>query len=99
MIVSEFLKDRHNQGLPPDLYFWRDNNGVEADLLFERQGKLQTVEIKSGRTITGDYIRDGQKSARFAGDEALPPWLIYGGEEEYQRSGVRIISWQGLPLG
>lgn len=98
MIVSEFLKDRYSQGLPADLYFWRDNNGLEADLLFERQGKLQTVEIKSGRTITGDYIRDGRKSARFAGGEALPPWLIYGGDEGYQRSGIRIMSWRQLPL-
>lgn len=99
LVVSEFLKDRYSQGLPADLYFWRDNNGIEADLLFERQGKLQTVEIKSGRTITGDYIRDGQKSSRFAGDEALTPWLIYGGGEKYQRSGVQIISWQKVPLG
>ncbi|WP_275099665.1 ATP-binding protein [Sedimenticola hydrogenitrophicus] len=99
LVVSEFLKDRHNQGLPPDLYFWRDNNGVEADLLFERQGKLQTVEIKSGQTITGDYIQAGRKSARFAGDEALTPWLIYGGEEEYLRSGVQVISWKKITPG
>lgn len=96
LVVSEFLKDRHNQGLTADLYFWRDNNGVEADLLFEQQGKLQTVEIKSGQTITGDYIRACRQSARFAGDEALLPWLVYGGEQEYERSGVRVISWKKL---
>lgn len=96
LVVSEFLKDRHNQGLTPDLYFWRDNNGVEADLLFEHQGKLQTVGIKSGQTITGDYIKAGRKSARFAGDEALLPWLVYGGDQEYERSGVRVISWKKL---
>ncbi len=100
-VVSEFLKARLNQGQPADLFFWRDNNGVEADLLFEvatPQGlRLQTVEIKSGQTVTPDTIRAGQRSAAFAPHEALAPCLVHGGEEQYQRSGVNVISWQGVP--
>ena len=93
-IISEFLKSRYNRGLPPDLYFWRDNNGLEADIVFERGTKLQPVEIKSGQTITGDSIRAGLKAARFAGEEALQPWLIYGGDDSYERNGVKIMSWR-----
>ena len=93
-IISEFLKSRYNRGLPPDLYFWRDNNGLEADIVFERGTKLQPVEIKSGQTITGDSIRAGLKAARFAGEEALQPWLIYGGDDSYERNGVTIMSWR-----
>ena len=95
-VVGEFLKSRLNAGLPPDLYFWRDNNGLEADLVFEVDGRLQPVEIKSGSTVTPDYIRAGQKAARFAGEEALPPWLVHGGEDYYTRSGVRVVGWQSL---
>lgn len=95
-VVSEFLKARLNAGQPADIYFWRDNNGLEADLVFEMEGRLQPVEIKSGRTVTSDYVRAGQKAARFAGDEALPPWLIYGGEDSYERSGIRVVGWQHL---
>jgi len=100
-VVSEFLKARLNQGQPADLFFWRDNNGVEADLLFEvatpKGTLLQTVEIKSGQTVTPDTIRAGRRSAAFAGEEALEPWLVHGGEEQYQRSGVNVISWRGVP--
>ncbi|MDP2752644.1 MAG: ATP-binding protein [Rhodocyclaceae bacterium] len=96
LVVSEFLKIRMNAGLPSDLYFWRDNNGLEADLLFEHANQLQIIEIKSGQTVTPDYIRAGQKSARFAGLEALPPWLIYGGDESYLRSGLRVIGWRDI---
>ena len=95
-VVGEFLKSRLNAGLPPDLYFWRDNNGLEADLVFEVDGRLQPVEIKSGSTVTPDYIRAGQKAARFAGEEALPPWLVHGGEDYYTRSGVKVVGWQSL---
>jgi hypothetical protein len=97
LIIGECIKDRYNAGLPADLYFWRDNNGLEADLLFEVRGRLQPAEIKSGQSVTVDYIRAGQKSGRFAGDEAEVPWLIYGGDQSYLRSGVGVIGWRDLP--
>lgn len=95
-VIGEFLKARYNRGLPADIYFWRDNNGLEADLLFEHGAKLQMVEIKSGRTATADLIRAGQRAVRMAEDEALAPWLIYGGDETLERSGVRLIGWRDL---
>jgi predicted AAA+ superfamily ATPase len=96
-VVGEFVKGRFNLGLPADLYFWRDNNGLEADLVFEIGTRLQPLEIKSGQTVTRDYLRAGQASGRFAGAEALPPWLIYGGSESYERSGMRVLGWRDIP--
>lgn len=95
-VVGEFVKHRFNCGLPADLYFWRDSNGLESDLLFESAGHLQPVEIKSGQTITADYIKAGQKAGRIAGEDALTPWLIHGGSDAYERSGVRVIPWREL---
>lgn len=94
-VVIEHLKQRYNQGQPADLFFWRDNNGVEADLLYETpSGLIQTVEIKSGQTPTSDYIRAGQKSARFVTEAVATPRLIYGGDASFLRSGVDVVSWR-----
>lgn len=95
-VVSEFLKQRFNEGRPADLYFWRDNSGLEADLIFEREGRLQMVEIKSGQTVTSDYIKAAHRSIRFAPEEAHAPWLIHGGEESYERLGVNVIGWRTI---
>lgn len=95
-VVGEFIKARYNRGQPADLHFWRDNNGLEADLIFEQGEHLQMVEIKSGQTITSDTIRAGQRAIRMAKDEALAPWLIYGGDETYERSGVKIFGWREI---
>ncbi len=95
-VVAEALKSRYHAGLPNDLYFWRDNNGVEADVMFETPQGLQTVEIKSGQTVTQDSIRAGLRSKRMAGDEALTPWLIHGGADSYERSGVRVMGWRAM---
>jgi predicted AAA+ superfamily ATPase len=98
-VVTEHLKQRYNAGQPADLYFWRDNNGAEADLLFETlTGIIQTVEIKSGQTPTSDYIRAGHKSVRFVTEPAAPPQLIYGGDQSFERSGVRVLGWRTLGM-
>ena len=96
LVVGEFFKARCHAGRSADLFFWRDNGGNEADLLFEDEGRVQTVEIKSGATVTPDYIRAGLKSARFAGAEARVPWLVHGGNDTYTRSGVEVIGWRDL---
>lgn len=95
-VVGEFRKFRLNQGLPEDLYFWRDNNGLEADLVFETAHGLQCVEIKASQTITPDVVRAGQRASRFVTEPAPAPWLIHGAPETYTREGVRCISWQAF---
>ncbi len=96
LIVGEFLKARFNAGQPADLYFWRDASGREADLVYETPKGLQSVEIKSGQTVTSDYIAAAHRAALPASSSALPPLLIYGGTESYERSGIRVVSWTGL---
>ena len=93
-VVGEFRKFRLNLGLPDDLYFWRDNNGLEAGLVFETDQGLQCVEIKSSQTITPDLVRAGQRASRFVTEPSPAPWLIHGAPENYTREGVRCISWQ-----
>jgi predicted AAA+ superfamily ATPase len=96
LIVGEFLKARFNAGQPADLYFWRDASGREADLVYETPKGLQSVEIKSGQTVTSDYIAATHRSALPNSSSALSPLLIYGGTESYERSGVRVVSWTSL---
>jgi predicted AAA+ superfamily ATPase len=96
LIVGEFLKARFNAGQPADLYFWRDASRREADLVYETPRGLQSVEIKSGQTVTSDYIAATHRAALPASSSALPPLLIYGGTESYERSGIRVLSWTGL---
>jgi len=93
-VVSEFRKFRLNRGLAPDLYFWRDNNGLEADLVFETDRGLQCIEIKSSQTVTPDLVRAGLRASRFVNEPAPAPWLIHGATDNYTREGVRCISWQ-----
>lgn len=48
--VAEVVKSYQNSGLEPFLYYYRDADAKEIDLLLERDGKLFPVEIKKMAT-------------------------------------------------
>ena len=50
--VSELMKSYQNEGLSPYLYFYRDRDAKEIDVLLEGNGKLFPLEIK--KTATPD---------------------------------------------
>lgn len=47
-VVSEIYKSYINAGKQPPLYFYRDSNKKEIDLLIYQDGELTPVEIKKG---------------------------------------------------
>ena len=95
-VVSELLKNRFNQGLASNLYFWRNNTGEEVDVLIEQGETLMPVEIKSGQTFNPDFLTGLHKWARYAGPVAQPAHLVYGGDGNMNRSGVSVHSWREL---
>jgi len=54
-VVAEILKSWWHQARQPQLYFYRDRDGREIDLLFEADGKLWPVEIKHAATVRREW--------------------------------------------
>lgn len=90
------MKARYNQGLPADLYFWRDRNGHEIDLLVQRGDGLQPIEIKSGQTLNRDFFKGLHRWLRLAGPAAVDPTLVYGGSAAAIHQGIRVVPWHSL---
>jgi predicted AAA+ superfamily ATPase len=95
-VITETLKHRYNQGLPAQLYFWRDNHGTEIDLLFEHAGLLHAVEMKSGTTFASDWPHACDKFLSYAGAEAAKPTIIYGGNESFSLNKCHVMGWRDL---
>ena len=45
-VISEIIKGYQNAGLEPYVYFYRDRDTKEIDVIMERDGKLYPLEIK-----------------------------------------------------
>jgi predicted AAA+ superfamily ATPase len=94
LIIAEFLKARFNKGFPSNLYFWRDNVGLEVDLLLDEPEGLCPIEIKSSATVTGELFKGLHKWLAVAGDTARLPRLVCAAPESHTRAGIDVRRWQ-----
>lgn len=91
LAVLEFLKAYANRGERPNLHFYRDSAGQEADLLLETGRQLHLVEIKSAQTIGSDAMRSIGNIRRALADRVSGATLVYGGSEAQLRSNFSAI--------
>jgi hypothetical protein len=54
-VVTEVLKSWWHRAQDPPIYFYRDRDGREIDLLFDVDGKLWPVEIKHAATVRREW--------------------------------------------
>jgi len=57
LVVLELVKTRLNQGLDPNLYFFRDNHKNEVDLLYKKAHELIPIEIKSAKSFDRTFLK------------------------------------------
>lgn len=93
LVITEFIKERYNRGLPSNLFFWRDNLGIEIDVIIEKGLSSQPIEIKSSYTVTEEFFTNIKKWIKFTGKD-FSPIIIYGGNESFTRNNIRILSWR-----
>jgi predicted AAA+ superfamily ATPase len=100
-VLTEAIKQRFNRGLKSNLYFWRDVQGHEVDILIDNAGILTPVEVKSGQTISNDYF-EGLKTWRgISKRSSSADSLIYAGERNYMDNGIHVQGWETVrwPIG
>ena len=96
MVISEFMKQAYAQGREPNLYFWRDSNNEEVDLLSEQGTTLECYEIKSAATMHSDHFSSLKTFAKQAQLDTNRLHVVYGGEQDIQTSNGNYISWKNL---
>ena len=57
-VVTEIIKSHWHSGKKPSLYFYRDNQQVEIDLLIAQDGTLHPVEIKKTGNPTREMVKN-----------------------------------------
>jgi predicted AAA+ superfamily ATPase len=95
-IIMEALKDRLNAGESAEMYFYRDSDGNEVDLLLPSGGKLHALEIKAGATVNPDYFKGLKTFAAHHPQVVAGGGVVYGGIQGQARSDWPVHSWLEL---
>ena len=92
-VIGELRKSRMNLGRRPDYHFYRDRKGLEVDLLIPAEPTILAIEIKSGETISRDFLRALEQFSSIPGVPHCRRALIYGGEQRQERTNTVVVPW------
>ena len=91
-VINEMLKNRYNAGKKNNLYYFRDSNGNEVDVIIDNGKELLAVEIKSAKTIATDFLKGLDYWKKISGQTKA--YLFYTGKEEFKYSnGNQVLNW------
>lgn len=96
-VISELLKQQANAGERGGLYFYRDQNGLEADIVIDRPDRMTVVEIKAAQTVTTDLLSPARRVRELLNTvKKTDAVVVYGGDSRQDRSDVRLLPWHDL---
>lgn len=96
MVIAEKMKGCYAQGKEPQMYFWRDSNQNEVDLLTEDGMQLNAFEIKSSATMNADFFKCLKRFADISGLMSENLNVVYGGDMNITTQQGNYISWKNL---
>lgn len=93
LIYTELLKQKLNEGKGADIWFWRDNHGIEIDFIKEEKDGLTAIEVKSGMNFHDTYLRNLHLFKKY-NPNVKDMYLIYNGSVERKKQEINILNWK-----
>ena len=96
MIIADVKKQLFNTRSISTLYFWRNSNKNEVDLIINNGNTRIPIEIKAGSTFNSNYLK-GIKVWNSLQENRSESILIYTGQEA-SISTTRFINWHNISI-
>jgi predicted AAA+ superfamily ATPase len=96
-IIMELLKQKQNAGSAAGFYYWKENNGLEIDLLIDNGTTLIAHEIKASATFNESLLKGFYQWKKLTGtDEGV---LLYNGRIEIKlKNQPAVMNWTNYQL-
>lgn len=96
MVVMECIKHRYNQGKEGNVYFYRDSNGQEVDILVKEEGQLTAIEVKSSMTYQPSFAKSLQRLSDWTSTPIKCRAVVYGGDFENTVGDIKIVRYNNI---
>lgn len=95
-IVMEVIKHRLNQGLEGGVFFYRDSNQNEVDILLKQEGELVAIEVKSSMTYNTSFEKTLKKIDQCVEIPVKHKVIIYNGDFENTTGKIKLINYRHI---
>lgn len=96
LVITEILKYKYNRGEDSGIYFFRDSNHNEVDIIMTSHDKLIPIEIKSTSTFHNSLLKGIKYFQKSAKSRYSVGFLIYAGEMESKIDNIYIMNYKNL---
>ncbi|MBN2479129.1 MAG: ATP-binding protein [Parachlamydiales bacterium] len=93
-IILELKKYRLNRGLDPFLFYYRDVQKNEIDVIYKKGHDLIPIEIKSSKTYHSEFIEKLRYFQSISKERAPQGFLIYAGEAEQRIKNIHVLNFK-----
>lgn len=95
-VVMEVIKHRYNRGLLNGVYFYRDSNQNEVDILLKEEGEITAIEVKSSMTYHTSFENTISKIPEWINTPVKNRMVVYTGDFENTAGDIKIINYRHL---
>lgn len=95
-VVMEVIKHRYNRGLLNGVYFYRDSNQNEVDILLKEEGEITAIEVKSSMTYHTSFESDISQLSDWIKTPVVNKMIVYTGDFENTTSDIKILNYRHL---
>ena len=96
MIVMEAIKHRYNMGLEGGVFFYRDSNQNEVDLLTKQEGELTAIEVKSSMTYSSSFEKALTQIEGWIKTPISNKTIVYSGDFENTSGNINLINYRHI---
>ncbi len=95
-VVMEIIKNRYNRGLLNGVYFYRDSNQNEVDILLKEEGEITAIEVKSSMTYHTSFEETISKLPEWINTPIVNKLIIYTGDFENTSGNIKLVNYKNL---
>lgn len=95
-VVMEVVKHRLNQGREGGVYFYRDSNQNEVDILLKQEGELTAIEVKSSMTYATSFEKSLKKIDQWMEEPVRQKVIVYNGDFENVAGDIKVVNYRNL---
>ena len=96
MIIMEAIKHRYNMGLEGGVFFYRDSNQNEVDLLIKQEGELTAIEVKSSMTYSSSFEKTLTQIEGWVKTPISKKAIVYSGNFENTSGDINLINYRHI---
>ena len=95
-VVMEVLKHRYNQELEGGVYFYRDSNQNEVDILLKEEGEIKAIEVKASMTYHSSFEQHIKHLSDWITTPVTKQTIVYAGDFENDYGDIQLLNYRHL---